>query len=678
MPDQAIIAVDTGGTFTDVVCLAGGVVHRLKLPSTPVDPAAAVLEGVRRVRAAAGLGGEAPFVLVHGSTVATNALLERRGALVGLVTNRGFEDIIEIGRQTRPQLYALVGHRPPPLVARADRHGVSGRLGPDGREEEPLDAQELDALATRLRGVESLAVCLLHSYADPAHERRVAAALEALGVPIAVSSALLPEYREYERLSTTVVNAYVAPLMDRYLGRLDAESGAARVRIMGSGGGAIPVARARREAVHTVLSGPAGGVIGALARAREAGFDDLITFDMGGTSTDVSLCPGRPLHTREFQISGVPVAVPVIDIHTVGSGGGSIARLDGAGALRVGPESAGAEPGPICYGLGGRHVTVTDAHVWLGRLPPDAFLGGERRLDRDAVRAPLEALAGALGRSAEAAAEGVLAVADTAMEGALRLISVERGHDPADFTLVPFGGAAGLHAAELAARLGVARVLVPPDPGVLSAYGMLVSPVRKDVSRTLLLRAEEAEGGRLEAELDALAGEAVRQLEVEGFPAASLAVRRMVDARYVGQSYELRVGAEDWRASFHAAHQARYGYARPDAPIEAVTLRVEATAPAPPAPERRLARGGRGTPGNERRDVAYRGETVPARLLAREALAAGDRLEGPAVVTEYSATTWLPPGWRAEVLEGGGLLLEQWRRRNRKHLSHRGSARPRR
>ncbi|MFP3949439.1 MAG: hydantoinase/oxoprolinase family protein, partial [Longimicrobiales bacterium] len=431
-----ILAVDTGGTFTDLLLWTPEGLRRMKIPSTPDDPAEAVLGGVVEIS-----GHEPPDSILHGSTVGTNALLERKGARIAFVTNRGFEDIIEIGRQNRPQLYALVGHRPPPLVDREDRIGIAGRLGPDGEEIEPLDDEELDALSGRLGEVDAVAVALLHSYADPGHEERVADALSKVDAPISVSARLLPEYREYERASTTVVNAYITPVMSRYLRRLDRETPGSRVRIMGSNGGALPVERAWDEAVHTVLSGPAGGVVGARSWAGRSGYPDIVTLDMGGTSADVSVCPaGDLLHTTEFEIAGHPVAVPVIDIHTVGAGGGSLARVDPGGALKVGPESAGADPGPVCYGRGGQGVTVTDAQVWLGRLPPDAFLGGEVELDREAIEAPLHRLAEKLGRSPEAAAEGILDVANSAMERALRVISVERGYDPGDFALVAFGG----------------------------------------------------------------------------------------------------------------------------------------------------------------------------------------------------------------------------------------------
>jgi N-methylhydantoinase A len=666
-PDSVSIAIDTGGTFTDVVGACRGRLYLAKVPSTPADPATAVLHGIGElldaiVRAERSSARPA-HVIVHGSTVATNALLERRGARVKLITNAGFEDVLEIARQNRPQLYALVGRRPPPLVPAADRIGIAGRLGPQGEVIEPLDDAELAALAERMDGAESIAICLLHSYADPDHERRVAAAVAPLGLPVSVSAALLPEHREYERTSTTVVNAYVAPVMNRYLGSLASSSSAGRIRIMGSAGGALPLERARAEPVHTVLSGPAGGVIGALVCAHRHGMNDLLSLDMGGTSTDVSIVPGHPLHTREFAIGGMSVAVPVLDIHTVGAGGGSIARIDPGGALRVGPESAGADPGPICYARGGRDVTVTDANVWLGRLPVAAWrhLLGDRTtagLDRAAIASPIAALAAQLGSTTEEAAAGIVAVANTAMEGALRVMSVERGYDPIDFVLVPFGGAAGLHAVELAERLGVPRVLVPPAPGVLSAYGMLASPVRRNASRTVLARVRSA------AEIDAhelaapLVADAIAAMVDDGFDAAALALTISIDARYTGQSYELSVPADGWIDAFHTAHQARYGHAHPGEEVELVTLRVEVSAPAEPPPLT-PASGSAGPPvAVADEPVWWAGEPITAPRFDRDTLAPEQRIAGPAIVSEYSATLWLPPAWHAQVLDDGALLLQ--------------------
>lgn len=647
-----ILAVDTGGTFTDLILWRPDGLRRVKVPSTPGDPAEAVLGGIAEVSAE-----EPPQAILHGSTVGTNALLERKGARVAFVTNRGFEDIIEIGRQNRPQLYALVGHRPPPLVDRRDRVGIAGRLGPGGEEIEPLDQEELEALLPRIDGVEAVALVLLHSYADPGHESRVAEALSEVGVPVSVSSRLLPEYREYERASTTVVNAYITPIMSRYLRRIDRETGESRVRIMGSNGGALPVERASEEAVHTVLSGPAGGVVGARAWAERSGHSRIITLDMGGTSTDVSVCPGDLLHTREFEIAGHPVAVPVIDIHTVGAGGGSLARVDPGGALRVGPESAGADPGPISYGRGGEGVTVTDAHVWLGRLLPNAFLGGEIDLDRAAVEPRLAELAGELGGSTEQAAEGVLDVANSAMERALRVISVERGHDPSEFALVTFGGAGGLHAAELAGRLGAERAVIPPDPGLLSAYGMLAAPVTRELSRSLLVRADEADAGtRLREVFGELENEGIEAMVSEGVERNRLHSTRRIDARYPGQSFELRVDAENWVDTFHRAHEDRYGYARRDSTVEAVTVRVTVSAPGPTLEPSRLEPGD-GLPERATVRVHLDGGWEEARRIERDALGAGVDVPGPAVITEYSSTTWVPRGWTATADEWGCLHL---------------------
>jgi N-methylhydantoinase A len=652
-----VVAVDTGGTFTDVLLLDGGRLHSVKLPSTPSDPSDAVLEGLRRVLDSVEREANGTFALLHGSTVATNAILERKGARVKLITNAGFEDIVEIGRQNRPQLYALVGHRPPSLVNRDDRHGIRGRMGPDGEIIEGLDPDELVALPGLMSGAESVAVVLLHSYTNSSHEESVAEALAELDVPVSVSVRLLPEYREYERTSTTVVNAYVAPRISAYLRRLAEQSGAERVSVMGSNGGSLPVDRAAREPVHMVLSGPAGGVVGALACGRRAGHERIITFDMGGTSTDVSLCPGAPLHTRELEIGGQPIAIPVIDIHTVGAGGGSLARIDPGGALRVGPESAGADPGPICYGEGGTGVTVTDAHVWLGRLPADAFLGGEQTLDRVAVEPHLRAIADRLGESLEVAAEGILEVANTAMERALRVISVERGHDPAEFTLVAFGGAGGLHAAHLANRLGTRRAMVPPRPGLLSAYGMLAADITREVSRTVLISTASANAHenieRVFAELEQAA---VTEMADEGVLEDHLTLHQWVDARYERQSFELKVPADDWNTRFHALHEKRYGYQRPATPVEAVTLRSIASAPGPQLDLERIPHTGT-TPSIERTRTYAAGEWTEVDRLWRSDLSPDQTLDGPTLVLEYSSTTWVPRGWRLTVDEWGNLHL---------------------
>ena len=496
----------------------------------------------------------------------------------------------------------------------------------------------------------------MHSYANNAHERRVAQALAATGKHVSVSSEILPEYREFERTATTVVNAYVAPLMHGYLERLEGETHVSRVRVMGSAGGAVPVAVARREPIHTVLSGPAGGVAGALTAGRAAGADSIISFDMGGTSTDVSLCPGTPLQTREFTIAGMPVAIPVLDIHTVGAGGGSIAWVDAGGALRVGPRSAGAVPGPICYGRGGELVTVTDANVWLGRLPAGAFLGGTMLLDRAAIEAPIAQLGTQLGMTLEQVAEGIITIANSTMEGALRVISVERGYDPIDFTLVAFGGAAGLHAADLADRLGLPRILVPPHPGVLSAYGMLASPIRKSASRTVMLRNDADAGSAMESVFAQLEQHTRAAMDAEGVARDSIFLSRTIDARYHGQSHELRVSADDWVAAFHAAHARRYGYQNSDAVVEAVTLRLDASSATPELPP--FAVDSRASAQAASHDVFAAGGWQKARVLARAAMTALT-LSGPVIVTEYSGTTWVPAGWQVRLLASGALLLER-------------------
>jgi N-methylhydantoinase A len=656
-----VIAADAGGTFTDLLLLEDGALRVLKVRSTPEDPSRAVLEGVARLLE--GRGERPPLLLIHGTTVATNAVLEGRGARVGLVTNRGFEGVLEIGRQNRPQLYALVGHRSPPLVDRKDRVGIAGRLGPDGDEIDPLDPEEVSELPRRLGDVDSVAISLLHAYADPRHEEAVARELESLeaqGIPVTVSSRILPEFREFERTSTAVVNAFVAPRMDRYLGRLAESDGVREVRIMGSAGGALPLDRARAEPVRTVLSGPAGGVAGALEQGRRVGRTHLLSFDMGGTSTDVSLIPGRLLTTREGEIGSRPVAIPLMDIHTVGAGGGSIARVDPGGALRVGPESAGADPGPICYGRGGTQVTVTDANLWLGRLRPEGFLGGTATLDHDAIGPHLEALASDLGTDADRAAEGVLEVANATMERALRLISVERGIDPAGYSILSFGGAGGLHAADLAGRLGARSVLVPPDPGVQSAWGMLAAPVVRDRTRTLLLSSdEEGAGARVEEAARELETLARRELEAVQGLEGPLETTLRLDARYRGQSWELEVPVEGWLEAFHREHEVRYGYRREGTPVEAVTLRVRASVPGlhPPSAARPDGHSSPDTP--ETAGIRYGGEDVEARILWRDRLGGGEfTLEGPLLVLEYSSTLWVPPGWTLTRLEGGMLEME--------------------
>jgi N-methylhydantoinase A len=629
-----------------------GGIHHLKTPSTPDDPARAVL----RLFGRAG-DGDGDAWIVHGSTVATNALLERKLARTALVTTRGFADLIDIARQNRAALYDLDETRPAPLVPEDLRIEVAERTLATGERTLVPSPDELERMVETLRGagVDSVAVVFLHAYAAPENERIAGEALGALGVPISLSHEVLREFREWERLSTTVVNASVAPVMRAYLARLEDGLPEGRLRIMQSNGGSISSRAARASPVRTVLSGPAGGAVGALRLGRAAGEPNLVTLDMGGTSTDVFLARGTPSTTIEMTIGGSALAVPVLDIHTVGAGGGSIARVDAGGALKVGPESAGADPGPVAYGRGD-DLTVTDAHLVLGRLAPDRFLGGEMTLDLDRVHPVLERLAGKAGLAPRAAALGVLRIVEAGMERAVRVISVERGHDPAEFTLVCFGGAGGLHAATLARRLGLRGVLVPPAPGVFSAWGMALADVVKDASRTWRTWDGIPDGfADIEARLRA-------DLEAEGFAPEAIRVDRTVDLRYEGQSYELGVPwGPDSAERFHARHETRYGYRDPERPVEPVTLRVTAIGPveAPPPPSAPEGSADASPAHIDVRRVGFEEGDLDTVVYDRDALAPGMSAPGPAVVEEYSATTLVPPGHGFRVDALGNLRIER-------------------
>ena len=648
-----IISVDTGGTFTDFLLFENSQLRTLKIPSTPTDPAEAVLQGINSLLTKT----TNDYILLHGSTVSTNTVLERTGARVKLITNSGFEDIIEIGRQNRPQLYELVGHRLPPIVARSDRKGIRGRMGPTGDLIQHLNSDEIKELLDYLKDAESIAIVFLHSYANPEHEDKIERSVSSLGIPISTSSKLLPEYREYERTSTTVTNAYVAPKMAKYLARLESESGAQRINLMGSNGGSLPIRRGTLEPVHTLLSGPAGGVVGALAWSKRGGDDHIISFDMGGTSTDVSLCPGIPTHTTEFEIAGQAVAIPVIDIHTVGSGGGSLARIDPGGALRVGPQSAGADPGPICYGKGGKGVTVTDAHVWLGHLPVDGLLDGSTSLERASIEPHLQQIADSLGCGLEEAADGILKIADSTMERALRVISVEKGYDPAEFSLVAFGGAGGLHAASLSEKLGTAKAIIPPLPGLLSAYGILSADITRETSRTVLTSSDRVGAQEdIEAIFLELEETIINEMVSEGIDKEGLILKRWVEARYEGQSFELRVPAESWDSCFHALHEERYGYQHSNRPVIAVTLRSVVSAPGPEFEMKQLESSD--TPPKSSSTVVFLdGQWREVKRFQRTDLYPGYDLLGPLVITEYSSTTWIPPRCSVKVDRWGNLHL---------------------
>ncbi|MFN7944617.1 MAG: hydantoinase/oxoprolinase family protein [Blastocatellia bacterium] len=680
------IGVDTGGTFTDFVAVAGQRILSFKVPSTPQAPAQAILAGIERILNDAELISKSPQLsIVHGTTVATNALLERKGARTALITTAGFEDVIEIGRQARPDLYNLAGTRPAPLVPRALRFGLRERVAADGSVIEKPDPEQVQKLAVTLSRarVESVAISLLFSFARPEHEQEMAEAITRLGLPVSVSHRILPEYREYERTSTVVINAYLAPRVGQYLRELVAglsatsasnssRSQQALLRVMQSSGGSISAEVAAREPVRTILSGPAGGVVAATEIARLTGDTEVMTFDMGGTSTDVALWQGAAQTTSEAQITGLPVAVPVLDIHTVGAGGGSIAFVDPGGALRVGPESAGADPGPACYGKGTR-PTVTDANLVLGRFGHAGLLGGQMPLDETRAAAALDELAGQMSAasarrvSRDEAALGVIRVVNANMEQALRLVSVERGHDPRRFTLVSFGGAGGLHAVALAAALRLPKVIIPENPGAFSALGVLLADVVRDYSRTVMLKFSGPEQKALSeivrrhfAELER---QAVSEMRAEGFSGSRLRLTRSLALRYAGQSFELDAPCANElnarvAASFHRAHQERYGHSDPQGTIEIVSLRLRATglSDKPPLHRTKSFRTHQARPQSSTLvRITKRPESIP--VYDRQQLRPGARFSGPALIGEYGSTTLLPGGWNAAVDAWRNLIL---------------------
>jgi N-methylhydantoinase A len=662
------LGIDVGGTFTDLVALVDGGIVTAKVPSTPRNQA----EGVLRSVEAAGLDPDRVAAFAHGTTVATNALLERRGARTALVTTEGFRDVLEIGRQQRPSLYDLTRDRPPPLVPRELRFTVAGRMGPDG-EVAPLDEEQLAAAVAAVRDaeVEAVAVCLLFSFLHPEHERRAGQALRETAeldeVAVSLSCEVLPEFREYERFSTTVADAYLTPKLAAYLERLAAEAtgrGLPAPLLMQSSGGVAQVGAAAAHAAGCLLSGPAGGVVGAAYVARLSGYDDLLTFDMGGTSTDVApVLGGHVQTTTESVVAGVPIKLPMVDVHSVSAGGGSVAWVDEGGALRVGPRSAGADPGPAAYGQGGEQPTVTDANLFLGYLADGAELGrgGRSGSAGDGITLRRELAERALARVGEQLGEedtahvalGVVRVANAEMVRALRVISVERGLDPREFTLVAFGGAGGLHACALAEEMGVARVLVPAASGVLSALGLAISDLRRDYVRPLLGRLDEVDPDQAERAFLSMEEQAGQDLDDPG-------LERQADLRYRGQSFELTVGAGGWdelEERFHAEHERRYGFRMDDETVELVSVRLIATVPGD-KPEIRAERpaGGR-QPG--RREVNLDGAWQEVEVVKRRDLGAGAKLDGPAVVDLAEATLLLRPGWRATVDQVGTLVLER-------------------
>jgi N-methylhydantoinase A len=676
------IAIDSGGTFTDCVWLAprhaqnrrtpgDSSLRILKVFSTPADPAQAIAEAVLKIA-----GEIQDIIVLHGTTVGTNTLLQRKGARVAFVTTAGFEDSIEIGRQQRPKLYDFFFEKDPALAPAELRFGVDERISAEGVVLRAPSAESLESLASNVAAQkpQAVALSLLFSFANPANEKAVAAVLARLKLPLSISHQILPEFREYERASTVLVNAYLQPVMQGYLQKLQERAGAggkrARIFVMQSSGGITALNTAAEQPVRTVLSGPAGGIVGAAAVAQRSGFDRIITFDMGGTSSDVALVDGRPTTTNEADVAGLPVRVPVLDIHTVGAGGGSLARFDAGGALRVGPESAGADPGPICYGKGER-PTVTDANLLLGRLPADQFLGGDFQLDLPRTQKIVAQWLKDNGSklTPEEFAAGVVRVVNANMEKAIRVVSIERGYDPRQFSLAAFGGAGAMHACDLAQALRIPRVIVPAYPGALSALGILISDVVKDHSRTVLLRvglkSKKVRGDAapdFSAQLDPVFAELKRniatELKKEDWQGRAL-FEPSCDLRYRGQGYELNLpyGAGVLQR-FHAEHKRRYGYSSPEREVEIVTVRMRGRVASPEKLSRLKISEEQGNLKPAAAMVHFGGKRYKTQIVPRASIMAGKRLRGPAIITEYSATTVVPPGLSFHKDQAGNLLIE--------------------
>jgi N-methylhydantoinase A len=673
---MVVVGIDVGGTFTDLTEVDDetGAVRITKVPSRSSDEGRAVLEGLGRLA-----DPRAVRRIVHGTTVATNAIIQRRGARVALITTAGFRDLIEIGRTKRniPALFNPTFVRPTPPVPRPLRFEVAERMLHDGTVQHPLDEWSLTALCEALRAShpEAFAVCLLFSYANPAHEQRVAAALVRAfpGVPVSLSSDVVPEYREFERFSTTVFNAYVRPLMERYLESLEktllAGGYPPGVLTVGSSGGALTVDAARRLPIKTIASGPAGGVSQAIFVAQGIGVPDLITYDIGGTSTDVCLIRGlAPAVTTEALLAGFPVKSPQIDIKSVGAGGGSIAWIDVDSSLQVGPQSAGADPGPACYGRGGREATVSDANLVLGRLGATRALGGAITPNRTLAAQAIARLAERMGGfDTNRLAEGIIQIMVARTVSSIREITIQRGHDPRDFALMAFGGAGGMHAIPTAEELGIARIIVPRFPGNFSALGVAASDIKHDLVRTHIAPLDDRALGVLRATFADLRAAAARQLQEDGFGPGETRWAHSLDLRYVGQAFELNLpvdpealSAEGVSRAFHDAHRQTYGHANAEAPVEMVHARLSAfgVVAKPPLARYRRASGRMADALVEERPVYFAGHVASCPVYERERLPEEGRVEGPAVVEEFGSTTVIFPGWEALVDEFGNLRLQ--------------------
>ncbi|MGD2295751.1 MAG: hydantoinase/oxoprolinase family protein [Candidatus Aminicenantes bacterium] len=661
MRTEIRIGVDTGGTFTDFVFFADGGLGIKKVPSTPKNPSLAIHAGIEDYL-------RIPFspFIIHGTTVATNALLERKGGRISLITTEGFEDILFIGRQTRKHLYSLKGEQRIPLLPRKRCFGLDERTTAAGIVEKQISVDALNIILDKIiaMNTEAVAVSLINSYANGSNEKIIKDELEKKALSFSISSEILPEHREYERTSVTAVNAYLIPVISRYLSNLELKLSRAKLRIMQSNEGYISPSTAKANPIRTALSGPAGGVVAAYHLGKAGGERNLITFDMGGTSSDVSLLDGQIRRTNESIIGDFPVRMPLIDIHSVGAGGGSIAYLDRGGSLRVGPQSAGAHPGPACYGVG-YDPTVTDANLVLGRLVPDFFLGGQMKIYPERSRKAINKIAERIGKTAAETAEGIIEIANATMEKAIRVISIERGFDPRGFTLFSFGGAGGMHAVDIASHLQMPKVIVPKNAGVLSALGLLLADSIKDYSNSVLKKTISLKKGELNRLLSRLKKKSVMEMEKEGFEESQIKLFPSLDLRYLGQSYEITLPLTDdgqsIESAFHRAHQKMYSYHHPDRPVEIVNIRIKAVGTTKKIRFRRYPLQNTEPFGAQfgNQEIIYARKKHQAPLYKRSQLQPKNRIEGPALIVDLESTTLLPPGWNLDVDRFFNLIIRR-------------------
>lgn len=664
-PREIRIGVDTGGTFTDFVIATDGALEVGKIPSTPDDPSQAIIDGVRRY-----LGSSSSSLIIHGTTVATNSLLERKGGRIALITTKGFEDILFIGRQARKELYSLQGEERRPLLPRHLCFGLEERTTASGKTGKKISEQELKICLDAIKGknIEAVAVSLVNSFASSLNERIIRKRLESDNIPYSLSSDIHPEHREYERTVIAAVNAYLIPVISRYLKSLEDKLPLKNLRIMQSNEGYISPRIAKAEPIRTALSGPAGGVVGAFHLGRASGYKKIISFDMGGTSSDVCLIDGIIQRTNESQIGDFPLRLPIIDIHTVGAGGGSIAFVDRGGSLRVGPGSAGADPGPACYGKSFL-PTVTDANLVLGRLDPEFFLGGEMKIFPERSHRALKNLAAKIGKSPQETAAGIIKIANANMEKAIRVISIERGYDARDFALISFGGAGGMHAIEIAASLNIAKVIVPKNAGVLSALGLLMADSIKDYTKSILKSSELITPGELEKHLHRLQEKSLRDMEKEGFPSENIQMFPFLDLRYTGQSYEITLPYRpstskpfSFLPDFHKAHKKLYSYHHAGRLVEIVNLRLKSIGTTEKIRLKKRQMQKEMPPKQARAKkqiIYYGGNKHTASIYLRENLEPGNTIPGPALVMDRESTTFLPPGYSLQVDGLLNLIMEK-------------------